>query len=358
VPEQTPDDELSELEELLASSESAAVLDAILSNTPSFVVINRAPDGKVLRFSERAAKFLGWPQSAFEGRSFSELVERLPAYDLSGLPLQSSERPTNRALRGEAVFGFEFLAEAASGERIPCLTNATPIRNARGKLIGAISSATDLRPYKALERSLRESLAQRETLYRELTHRVKNHLQLMSGMIGMEARDPKLSAAGLAELMQGRLQALAAVYDGMTLAGVETGARVGAQAFIDEVCRPYASEAVKVETAVDPAGLTLTSEQAGPVGMVVNEAVSNSYKHAFPDRSGHVWATLRRLAPDRLRLEIADDGIGFRPGQKSRESHGLELMKLLAGQLQGELELGDRFGGGALAAVEFAESGK
>jgi two-component sensor histidine kinase len=90
--------------------------------------------------------------------------------------------------------------------------------------------------------------------------------------------------------------------------------------------------------------------------MLANEAMCNSFKHAFPGRDGRIWMRLRRLKPGRLRLEIADDGVGWRTGAGGRVSHGLDLMRLLAKQLHGELELGDRVGGGALVAVEMPEA--
>jgi PAS domain S-box-containing protein len=354
TPEPELKPEMSDLEALLASNEPAAVLDAILGSAPSGMVVVRAPDGKILRFSDYYARLLGRRRSDVEGRIIADVAEYFRLYVASGRPLPANELPLARALRGETVTGFEFMAETADGERIPFVINAAPIRDTRGDVIGAISSNTDMRTFKALERSLREALAQRETLYRELTHRVKNHLQIMTGLISMEARDPALTVAGLAELMKRRLSVLAAVYDSMTRAGA--GARIAAGAFVEEVSRPYASEAVRVEAAVDPPDLTLDSEQAGPVGMLANEAMSNSYKHAFAGRGGRIWLSLRRLRPGRLRLEIADDGGGWRTGEAGRVSHGLDLMRLLAGQLHGELELGERPGGGVLVAVEISEA--
>lgn len=355
MPDQTPDEALPDLEALLSSKEVAAVLDAIVGNTPSFVVIKRAPDGKVLRFSDRAAHILGWPRPEMEGRSFTELVERLPGYDQFGRPLRPSERPSSRAMRGETVAGFEFLAETAAGERIPVVVNASPICDARGRQIGVVTSATDLRPYKTLERNLRAALAQREALYQELTHRVKNHLQILSGLVSVEAADPELTAKELSEIVKGRIHALASVYDGMTVAGV--GARIAAHPFLDEVCRPYLSPNVRVETEVDPPDLALTSDQAGPIGMLVNEAVCNSCKHAFPDhRGGRILASLRREKPGRLRLEIVDDGVGWGDVQPDQPSRGLELMRLFARQLHAELELGPSLKGGALVATEVPEA--
>src|SRR5262249_6158662 len=154
--------------------------------------------------------------------------------------------------------------------------------------------------YKALEQSLREALGerqealaqreaalgQRETLYRELAHRVKNHLQILTALVAKHARNPSLSARELADEMKGQLQTLAAGYRGMDGAGV--GERIEALPLVEDVGRVYASEAVRVDVAVSPADLTLASEQAGPFGMLVNEAVCNSHKHAFSGAGGRI----------------------------------------------------------------------
>jgi two-component sensor histidine kinase len=346
---------MSELEALLTTEEPAAVLDAILGSAPAGMIIVRAPDGVIMRFSDYYARLVKRSRCEFEGRPLAEFFETIRIYDPSGRPLPANERPLSRALSGETVTGFELVAETADGERIPLAVNAAPIRSARGDdVIGAISANTDIRTFKALERSLREALAQREALYRELTHRVKNHLQIISGLISMEARDQALTVADLADLMQARLQVLATVYDSMTHAGA--GARIVAATFVEDVLRPFTSEAVTVDASVYPPDLTLDSEQSGPIGMLVNEAMCNSHKHAFPGRGGRIWVGLRRLKPGRLRLEIADDGVGWRTAVEGRVSHGLELVRLLAKQLHGDLELADRPGGGALVAVEMPEA--
>jgi PAS domain S-box-containing protein len=351
MPEPELSPKMSELEALLNSKESAAVLDAILGNTPSGAAIVSVPDGKILRASNYAAQLLGLPRSAVEGRTAREALAN---YDASGRPLPYEEWPLARALNGETVTGAEAWLPGPNGERIPCLANAAPIRNARGDVIGAISSFADLRPYKALERSLREALAQREALYRELTHRVKNHLQIMTALVAHDAQNPALSAKELGDQMKGQLQTMAAVYRGMDRAGV--GEPIQARTLIDEVSRPYASHTVSVDVAVAPPDLTLPSDRAGPLGMLVNEAVCNSYKHAFDGQSGRIQVSLRRLEPGRLRLEVADDGRGWRPAKPGHGSHGLELMRTFAEQLHGELELGDRPQGGALVAAELPEA--
>jgi PAS domain S-box-containing protein len=342
-----PEAEVSELEALLASKEPEAVLDAVLGSMPSGAIIARAPDGKILRMSDYAARLLGWSRSDVEGCSMKETLELIPLYDPSGRSLPEIECPLFKALRGEIVTTFELKAQSAAGERIPLVTSAAPIRNSRGELIGAISSIADLRPYKALQRDLREA-------YRELTHRVKNHLQIMTALVTLESRKPAVSAKDLADHMKGQLQALAAVYKSMDRA--EAGESIEARPFVEEVCRPYASNTVSVEAAIAPLDLTLASDQAGPIGMLVNEAVCNSRKHAFTANGGHIHVLLRRTKLGRLRLEVADDGVGWGAVDPSEAHHGLDLMRFFAKQLHCELELSDRPQGGAMVAVELPET--
>jgi PAS domain S-box-containing protein len=344
----------SELEVLLTSKEPGAVLDAILGSTPSGAIIARAPDGRIVRVSDFAAQILGRPRAELEGLTVGEVGDLAHASDPTGRLLEADEFPLARALRDQTVTSWEILVTRADGDTIPLSANAAPIRNSRGDLIGAISSIADMRPFKALELDLRNALVQQEALYRELTHRVKNHLQIISGLLALEARDPSHSAGDLATAMGGRLQSLAAVYDSMT--STTAGADIEARPFMVNVCRPYTSAAVSVKVAADPGDLTLTSEQAGPLGMLLNEATCNSFKHAFPGRRGHIRATLRRVQPGRLRLEVADDGVGWKPGGAGRTSSGLALMGLFARQLHSELELGDAPEGGVLVAVELPES--
>jgi PAS domain S-box-containing protein len=353
MPDQEPTSATPELEALLRPKQAAAAVDSILGFTPSGVIIARAPDGKILRVSNFVSQLLGHPRSALEGKTIDEVMKLVPGYDATGRPLAASERPLHVALNGATVTGLEVWVDAADGERIPVISSAAPIRNWRGELIGVISSIADLRPYKDLEQSLREAVVQRELLYRELAHRVKNHLQLMSALVSLEARDPKLSAKDLADLIKGRLQTLAAVYRGMDQS--EVAARIEARSFFEAVCRPYESDGVSVEVAVAP-DLTLATEQAAPVGMLVNETVCNSKKHAFHGRGGHIQVSLRRLEPGRLRLEVADDGTGWGPVDPKQPSHGLDLMRLFARELRCKLDLSDGPNGGVLVAAEIPEA--
>jgi two-component sensor histidine kinase len=336
---------------LLATNDPSAVVDAILGAIPSGAVIARAADGVILRVSDFAAQELGLPRAEIEGvMRVADLAERFQVCDASGRRIAPEEMPLARSIRGETTADFQGSLTSATGETIPFASSSAPIENAMGELIGGISSVTDLRPVKALEERLHASLSQRESLYRELTHRMKNHLHVMASLIRLDARDMTLTAADLAERMGARLQSLAAVYDGMT--GAERGEEIEARGFVQAICRPYASDAVAVDIEVEPGDTALTPEQAAPLGMLVNEAVCNSFKHAFPEDKGHIWVKLGRHGVEGLHVEIVDDGVGWKPPAEERQTQGLALMRALAEQLNGAFSLADRPGGGARVIVD------
>lgn len=341
----------SQLEEFFSSATGQAVLDAFVKSTPTMLLIADV-NGKILRESRYSAEVrgLGSPHET-EGLTIAQLLETFRARTPDGRPLEPKDSVIVRALNGEPARGHEVVYSTIRGEDIPVVSNAEPIRVSGGEVIGAISAGTDLRRFKALERELRIAIAEKEMLYRELAHRVKNHLSIIAGLINLETREAK-TVAEMGERMSGRLKMLAGVY-GRLIQAEMTG-HVPALAFIEDVVSLYRTASVSIDVTA-PERLTLSPDAAGPFGMLVNEAVANSYKHAFPDRSGRIEVTLRESPPDGLELTIADDGKGWAT-PTDRPSQGLKLMRLLAQQLGGEMETSERIGGGAQVLVRLPGS--
>jgi two-component sensor histidine kinase len=141
------------------------------------------------------------------------------------------------------------------------------------------------------------------------------------------------------------MHSLSAIYERMNQADV--GGHVVARAFVDDIVQPYRTETIAVKVSV-PERLTLSHRQAAPLGMLINEAVCNGHKHAFPDgRRGRIDVALRRKATNQLELEVADNGIGYKIDAPTEAPHGLKLMQLQAEQLDGEIKFSHRRGGGA-----------
>ena len=178
-------------------------------------------------------------------------------------------------------------------------------------------------------------------LLQELTHRVTNSLQIISSMVMMEARSHK-SGEGKAALerVSHRIMALGQLYS--KLAQANTVEAVEAASYLDELCRDLIASvhkegdtSVVLKTEIE--SVLLPTDRAIPVGLIVNELVTNAIKYAFPGGTkGTVTVTMKRT-PAELRLTVADDGQGLDP-RRGDSGLGGGLVDRFAQQLGGKIE--------------------
>lgn len=213
----------------------------------------------------------------------------------------------------------------------------------------------------AREAELRESLAQKEVLVREIHHRVKNNLQLVMSLLNLHARrirDPRAEVA-FAEA-RSRINALATLH--RRLYESESLQEVELEWFLEDLCselrRGGLSRGRHIDLIVDSPTEVIGPEVAVPLGLLVTEAITNAYKHAFNERAGgHIYVEVQRESPTTLLLCVRDDGVGFDPASGS-DNNGLgrSLIEAFVRQLRGELEI--RGEGGTVVQVRFPASQK
>lgn len=180
--------------------------------------------------------------------------------------------------------------------------------------------------------------SERDALVRELQHRVKNNLQFVVSLLNAHARsatDPR-SRRSFEELAH-RVGVVGSVYQ--ILATNKRIDRVSIRAYLSELCAKLEllippDRPIHIEGRFDDAAILV--DDAIPIGLIVNELVTNSVEHAFGERGGLVRVELS-LGPERLSgtLTVSDDGRGMAPGTPHRL--GLQIIHLLAGQLSGSL---------------------
>jgi two-component sensor histidine kinase len=205
-------------------------------------------------------------------------------------------------------------------------------------------------------------LHQRETMLREIHHRVKNNMQVMSSLLSLQSRvasNPEISR--MLEENQNRIQSMALLheilYQSEDLAVVDFSKYL--RRMVDHLFRSYGvdNRQIRLHTALDAVGLEL--DDALPSGLLISEVVSNSLKHGFPEgRKGEVRIILRRESPTRVSLVVSDDGVGLPEHldwTKSR-SLGLRLVRVLAQQLRANLDI--RSQGGTEVRLVFTASCK
>ncbi len=192
-------------------------------------------------------------------------------------------------------------------------------------------------------------LTEKEWLLKEIHHRVKNNLQVVMSLLNSQASylsdDVALSAI---QESQHRVQAMALIHQ--KLYQSEQVARIAMPAYIQELVaylhESYdLSQPIQFEFAVDPIELDVT--QAVPLGLIINEAITNALKYAFPGgRSGTVRLALRQIKKGTYQLMITDNGVGLPAGYNPEQSRslGMTLMRGFSEQLGGELHVNNESG--------------
>jgi chemotaxis protein methyltransferase CheR len=226
------------------------------------------------------------------------------------------------------------------GRRVMVL-NARKVYRPGNKIQQILLAIEDVTERVRLEREHAIAHERIAMLMQELTHRVKNSLQSIAAMVMIEARSHK-SGEGKAALerVSHRIDALGQLYS--KLSKSDTVESVDAATYLDDLCRDLIASvdreggrAIVLKTDIESE--FLPTDRAIPIGLIVNELVTNAVKYAFPgEASGTVMVALKR-APGELRLTVADDGKGI---DITRADSGLggRLVEGFAQQLGGQVE--------------------
>lgn len=175
------------------------------------------------------------------------------------------------------------------------------------------------------------------TLANEISHRIKNNLQIIVGLISYEVRStPKACVQGYRS-MQTRIGAIAQLYD--LISHSSRGGAVAVDGYLKEIAKSVSASLLgnaKIRIDVAAESLEIDPERAVPFGLLVNELATNAIKHAFPDGKGRVVLSARKL-DDQMELSVADDGIGFHKaeGVKAPEKRGSDYVEIFVRQLGG-----------------------
>ena len=206
----------------------------------------------------------------------------------------------------------------------------------------------------ARDESLTRGLREKDALMREIHHRVKNNLQIISSMLSMQQRsltDPAAKTA-LGDTRQ-RISALALIY--RTLYQAEDLGHADARDFlvalVGQLIASEAGRGVAIESEVEADSLVVDPDKLAPMALWLVEAVSNAQKHALGTRGGRLIVRFK-VDGDVSRLEVEDDGPGLTAG--TPVGVGRTLMGAFAKQLRGETEVLPARSGGALVRMTFA----
>jgi PAS domain S-box-containing protein len=289
--------------------------------------------------NQRLCEILGFTADEMRGKIFLDFTHEDYAR-------QASEGFEERK-RG-VLENNEIMLRHKDGHGVWINYSANPIYDDDGNFIAALAMITDVSGKKDSDEVIASSLREKQVMLEEIHHRVKNNMQLISSLMQLQAM--KVSDESVKTLFDdshSRILSMALVHENLYEA--EDMSLVDFRDYLEKLISnlrnvyPNEGLAIRLETG----DIRLAIGRAIPLGLIVNELVTNAMRHAFPEgREGTIMVGLRRVEGDgddfegnpqdtRYELVVQDDGIGYR--RRGKEGLGLELVDGLVRQIRGEI---------------------
>ena len=233
----------------------------------------------------------------------------------------------------------------------------SPILDESGTIIAGEGIAIDITGRMQAEKALRVSLEEKEALLKEIHHRVKNNLQIVSSLLSLQTEHvaPEEALEALKE-SQNRVRSMAMIHEQLYSSG--DLARIKFDRYVRDltsyIFRTYSTRAGKISLTMDVQPVALGIDRAIPCGIIINELVTNALKHAFPHESGGtIHIRFVKGGDQEVLLTVEDDGVGIPEGLDPEKSTslGLELVQTLVEQLKGKVSI--ESSGGARFSIRF-----
>lgn len=316
---------------------SSVVAEKIVSNMSNFLLLLDSM-GKINSINKSTTDLLGYEENELLGQNFSHIfVNQSTAGDLL------SPESYNIFQQSGNLNNIDTAFRSKKNENIPVMLSISPIIEDK-RIKGLVCIGNDIKDMKIAENEIKESLEDKKVLLREIHHRVKNNLQIISSLLNLQSdyleneKDKNIFRDS-----QSRVKSMAIIHE--KLYQSSNFSEIDFKGYIDSLTSylfqsyPINPSKIKFESDIDD--ITLSMDTAIPCGLIINELVSNSLKYAFPDdRDGKIKIKLKSI-DDHFVLEIEDNGIGFPDNFdiKDTESLGLKLVYSLTKQIDGQLEL-------------------
>jgi PAS domain S-box-containing protein len=320
----------------------------VVESAPNaMVMVNQS--GLIEMVNMQAERLFGYAREELLGRAIEDLVPsrfRTEHPELRGHFFGNLEsRPMGA--------GRDLYALRKDGTEVPVEIGLNPIATEEGDMV--LSAIVDISDRKQKEERIQDALREKDALLREkdillaeIHHRVKNNLQVVDSLLGLQSvriTDPV--ALEMLRDSQNRIRSMALIHQ--TLYQSKDFAQINFTQLIDTLVpaltSAYGIDPERIDLSICMTAVGLPISSAVPCGLIVNELMSNALKHAFPNgRQGHIRLVLTSEAKDEeeyVVLSLADDGVGI-PANVDLDNPttlGLQLLPLLANQLHGTLRV-------------------
>jgi PAS domain S-box-containing protein len=324
-----------------------------LDHLPVAVIILRRLNGELLIAYANAAfeALMGCSDAEIRGKGCSVLDafhhEDDPAVTLGATLLANDEAAGTFSLERPR----HVLVEVYSG--------VIQDENAQEKYrIAALVDVTERA--RAQREEFARQIRDKDLLLKEIQHRVKNNLQLITALIRLEARTERGGDKPSLDRLAGRIESLQFLYQ--SLSSARPGEDIDLGQYLSQIAagvmRAHAIEGIRLDVKVEPSPVSINV--AMPVGLAVNELLTNAFKYAFIGKDGGI-ITLEclREEPDHYRVSVADNGVGLPPGVTwpTEGKLGTLIMQTLRENAKTEMTVDSADGAGTRVTIRFGYRG-
>ena len=246
--------------------------------------------------------------------------------------------------KGERWETVEIKIQHKDGTVKTVLWNSANIYDSRNKkIISTIAQGNDITSRKQAEENIQNLLVEKELILKEVHHRIKNNMNTISGLLILQAEvQQNPLTKNILHDAAARVSSMSVLYD--KLYRVENRDSISTQkyfpALIDEIIRIFPQKAsVKIETKIDD--IVLNAKLLSPLGLIINEFITNSMKYGFKGRDGGTIEVSFSRTGDRVSLTLQDDGPGIPEAVLAKDApgFGLQLVNMLVRQIRGSMSV-------------------
>jgi PAS domain S-box-containing protein len=267
--------------------------------------------------------------------------------DYDFLPFEDADTLMNikkRVMDTGTAVQIELPLLTTSGEMNFFAGSYVPKRNSAGEIDGLIGYFTNVTETKRANEKIVAALREKEVLIREIHHRVKNNLQIIYGLLYMTTRrteDPE--TAGILTDMMMKIKTMAQIhtrlYESKQFDKINMAGQIQDQ--MSDLSRIYASSGLEIACIVEAEDIFLSVDQAIPCALLINEVLSNAFKHAFPGRKNGTISISFHQTNGNIHIRIEDNGCGIPKDVDMYQtaSLGMKLIRSLVTQLEGTLAI-------------------
>ncbi|MDP3035716.1 MAG: PAS domain S-box protein [Methanobacteriaceae archaeon] len=310
---------------------------SVIFNTVSSGIVLVDSKGSIQLANQHLSELFGFTLSELDNMSYLDLI--------SESERKAAENSMIKLINGKTDFvHLERLYQRKDTSTFWGELTGSRILNEDGTLKGLIGVITDITDRKKADEALKESLNEKEVLLREIHHRVKNNMQIISSLLNLQIQfeDFDETVSVLRE-SQGRIKSMSIVHEKLYRSDSFTkiNFKEYLTSLISDIFYSYGVNKGLIKWDLDIEDVHMGFDTAIPLGLIINELVTNSVKYAFPEESKGKIKIILKLKDENYFLTVMDNGVGIPDNIKPEktETLGLQLIISLINQLDGTMEL-------------------